>query len=70
MAPKEIRMSGHRPSAAPYRDVLTLQEVADWLKVTPRQVLRMGVPCIDLGHRTKRFLEADVEAWLEHLRSA
>lgn len=54
----------------PAMDVLTLQEVAAWLKLRPRQVLRYGVPCIDLGHRTKRFLSADVRAWLERRRGA
>jgi len=62
-------MSGHRTAAARYGDILTLQEVAEWLKLRPRQVLRLGVPCLDLGHRTKRFLEADVQAWLERRRS-
>jgi hypothetical protein len=50
------------------QEVLTLQEVAAWLKLRPRQVLRYGVPCIDLGHRTKRFLAQDVRAWLERRR--
>jgi hypothetical protein len=49
-------------------EVLTLQEVAAWLKVRPRQVLRLGIPCIDLGHKTKRFLAEDVRAWLERRR--
>jgi len=47
------------------QEVLTLQEVAAWLKVKPRQVLRLGIPCLDLGHRTKRFLAQDVRGWLE-----
>jgi len=50
-------------------DILTLQEVAAWLKITPRHVLRLGIPCCDLGHKTKRFLEADIRAWLERRRS-
>ena len=49
--------------------VLTLEEVAAWLKVSPRQVLRYDVPCLDLGHKTKRFLACDVVAWLEGQRS-
>lgn len=48
--------------------VLTLEEVAEWLKVSPRQVLRYDVPCCDLGHKTKRFLARDVLAWLEAQR--
>lgn len=44
--------------------ILTLQEVAGWLKIKPRAVLRLGLPCLDFGHKTKRFLRSDVEAWL------
>jgi len=45
--------------------VLTRAEVAAWLKVQPRQVERLGVPCVDLGRKTKRYLRRDVLAWLE-----
>ena len=50
--------------------VLTLQEVAQWLKITPRQVMRFGVPCANLGHRTKRFITSDVLAWLQEQRNS
>jgi len=51
----------------PPSDVLTRQEVADWLKVEPRQVERLGVPCLALGRKTVRYLRSDVDAWLlEH----
>jgi hypothetical protein len=50
------------------QEILTLQEVAAWLKIKPRQVLRLGVPCLDLGRKTKRFLVSDVLAWLERRR--
>ena len=54
-----------RPESRDSREeVLTLQEVAAWLKIKPRQVLRLGIPCLDLGHKTKRFLAEDVRAWL------
>ena len=49
---------------SPY-EVLTLREVAAWLKIQPRQVLRLGIPYLDLGHKTKRFLLKDVKLWLE-----
>ena len=49
-------------------DVLTRAEVAAWLRVKPRQVERLGVPCISLGRKTLRYLRADVQAWLEALR--
>ena len=49
-------------------EVLTKGQVAEWLKVNPRQLDRMGVPCLDLGHKTKRYLKQDVWAWLEAQR--
>jgi len=48
--------------------VLTAREVAAWLKITPRQVQRLGVPCIDLGRKTKRYLAKDVSEYLEKRR--
>ena len=48
--------------------VLTRDDVARWLKVLPRQVERLGIPVLDLGHRTKRYLAADVQKWLERKR--
>ena len=48
--------------------VLTPQEAAEWLKVPPRQLGLLGVPCLDLGHKTKRYLAEDVRAWLEAQR--
>jgi len=45
--------------------VLTPQEAAEWLKVRPRQLGALGVPSLDWGHKTKRYLAKDVEAWLE-----
>ena len=48
--------------------ILTAREVAAWLKITPRQVQRLGIPCVDLGRKTKRYLAKDVLAWLEAYR--
>jgi hypothetical protein len=48
--------------------VLTRAQVADLLQVRPRQVDRLGVPCLDCGHKTKRYLTADVLKWLEAQR--
>lgn len=45
--------------------ILTRDEVAQWLRLRPRQVERLGVPCLDLGPKTKRYLGRDVLAWLE-----
>lgn len=48
--------------------ILTAADVAAWLKITPRQVQRLGVPCVRLGPRTPRYLARDVLAWLEAQR--
>ena len=39
-----------------------------WLKIKPRQVQRLGIPCIDLGRKTKRYVSKDVQAWLDTYR--
>ena len=49
-------------------EILTQREVAEWIKVKPRQVERLGIPRIDLGRKTKRYLAKDVLAWLEAKR--
>jgi hypothetical protein len=49
---------------------MTRDEVAKWLKVRPRQVDRLGVPCLSMGPRTKRYFVRDVLAWLEKQRVA
>jgi hypothetical protein len=48
--------------------ILTRDEVASWIKVRPRQVERLGVPCLNLGRRTKRYLAEDVFKWLDEQR--
>ena len=48
--------------------ILTRDEVAGWLKLKPRQVERLGIPCIDLGRKTKRYLTQDVIVWLQAKR--
>ncbi len=45
--------------------VMTRQQVGDFLQVRPRQVERLGVPCLNLGRKTKRYTREDVLAWLE-----
>jgi hypothetical protein len=47
------------------REILTRQQVAELLQVRPRQVERLGVPCLDLGRKTKRYMREEVLAWLE-----
>lgn len=57
---------------SPARDsILTRDEVARWLKVKPRQIERLGVPVLNLGAKTKRYLGRDVLDWLDgQLRKA
>jgi hypothetical protein len=38
------------------QEVFTVQEVAAWLKVTPRRVLQLGIPCLGAtvgGHNAR-----------------
>jgi hypothetical protein len=48
--------------------ILTANEVAARLKIKPRQVQRLGIPCINLGRKTKRYVWADVLKVLEDRR--
>ena len=63
-------MNPQTQAPAPASDeILTRDEVAAWLKVKPRQVERLGLPVLDLGRKTKRYLARDVVQWLERRRS-
>jgi len=53
------------PLAYPPTAVLTTAQVARWLQVHPRQMARMGVPPLKLGHKTVRYRVRDVQAWLD-----
>ena len=44
--------------------VLTVEEVADWLGVSPKSVTRYGIKRIKLGGRTTRYLASDVYDYL------
>ncbi len=45
--------------------LLTPDDVAHWLGVSPRTVARLPLPCIQLGKRKcRRYRRADVERWL------
>lgn len=55
------------------RDViLTPAEVADWLKCSPRQVLRLPIPRLMAGKKKlARFTERSVQSWIDaQLRGA
>lgn len=44
--------------------LLTREEVAAWLQVGSREVVRLGVPCIKLSRKILRYDRAEVMAWL------
>ena len=48
--------------------ILTREEVAQWLRLRPRQVERLRVPVLNLGPKTKRYLARDVSTWLDAYR--
>ena len=59
---------GAATSRLPPETLLTAADVGEWLKVTPRQVQRLGIPWIDLGRKTRRYLATDVVQWLDARR--
>ncbi len=61
-------MDGSRTPPSP-DTILTVAEVAALLKIRPRQVQRLGIPCINLGRKTKRYLWADVLRVLDERRN-
>jgi hypothetical protein len=50
-------------------EILTREECAAWLKVRPRELTRLGVPCVPLSKKLVRYIRADVTAWLESKRT-
>ena len=46
-------------------EVLTKRELAERLKVSPRTIENLHVPCLDMGYRLKRYVWSEV---LEELR--
>jgi hypothetical protein len=57
--------------------ILTALQVAEWLGLRnrkgepqPRQVQRLGIPAMRLGHKTLRYKAATVAKWLEKHQQA
>jgi hypothetical protein len=67
--PRHEAQNGTQQPSGPV-EIMTVTEVAAWLKIRPRQVERYGIPSIRLGRKTIRYLRADVLAWLESQRTA
>jgi hypothetical protein len=40
----------------PSEAILTAEQAAAWLQVSPRQFERLRIPCVVLGTRTRRYL--------------
>jgi hypothetical protein len=60
-----------KPSpAADTTAVMTPEEVAAWLHIEKRQLERYRIPCLCLGHKTRRYLKSDVLEWLAKQRKA
>ena len=65
MTSERVRFADLPPDA-----VLTTAQVGEWLQLRPRQVQRLGIPYLDCGTRSRRYLKSDVVAWLEAHRIA
>lgn len=50
--------------------VLTIEEVARWLRVSVRQAERLKIPCFYLGERTRRYLGKTVIEYMEKKEKA
>jgi hypothetical protein len=49
-------------------DPLTAEEVAEILRVPTRRVRQLGIPVVQLGPNTLRYLREDVEEWVRRKR--
>ena len=64
------RWCASRAAANQPEPLLTRKEVAGWLRVGERQVQRLGIPGVKMGHRTVMYQRGDVEAWIASHRTA
>ena len=59
--------NGHRPEVAPARSLLTIRELAEWLRVHPSMLYRAAqtaeIPAIKAGDRWQ-FSRDAVERWI------
>ena len=46
-------------------EILTKRQLAAKLKVSPRTIENLHVPCLDLGYRSKRYMLSKVLTFLE-----
>ena len=50
-------------------EILKKKELAARLKVSPRTIDNLHVPCLDLGYRSKRYVLSEVLKFLEERNS-
>jgi hypothetical protein len=50
--------------------LLKAEQVARRLNVRPKTVYGLGIPCVRLSLRTKRWRHGDVDAWIESRKAA
>ena len=50
--------------------LLSPRQVAAMIGISRRNVLRLGIPRIQLGHRTIRYRKEDVDGFIKKKRSA
>lgn len=57
------------PTSTSDAEILTIKQVADYLKVTDRTIYRLAaakkIPAFKVGG-TWRFSRADIESWIKH----
>ena len=41
-------------------EILTKRELAERLKISVRSIENLHLPCLDMGHRLKRYIWSDV----------
>ena len=50
--------------------LLTTKQVANWLSISPRQVLRLPITRVMIGARNFRYHEEDVHAYIKGQESS
>jgi len=50
-------------------EIWTVQQVADYLQLSVRQVQRLGIPFLDCGKRNRRYPRSCLYAWQDARRT-
>jgi len=64
-APRVSQAVVERPPVPPRDAILTTEQLAEWLQISPEQVRRLGLPAIAVGKRKWRYLMSQVLDELE-----